>query len=218
MRKTVISLITIAALVLVCGILPAEAQLAQETTISVDMRYSVADSPYMEQYITAMPGQGIEITHRLYNPSNESESTDIQVTYSIVQGQQIIKRFDVGSRFYPEDNIANVLGNNYFPFQYDLIPNGTGTIEIRFYDNGTLHNIDGTTRTFSNDMSFSDITINMENPTNVALNNIPLFAWVGLILLSASTVGLSVGLLVMRKKWTKQEEPTQNNVSIKSVD
>ena len=75
MRKKVISLSIIAALVLVSGILPAEAQLAQETTISVDMKYSVADSPSMEQYITAMPGQGIEITHRLYNPSNESESS-----------------------------------------------------------------------------------------------------------------------------------------------
>ena len=113
--------------------------------------------------------------------------------------------------------VAHVLGNNYFPFQYSLIPNGTGTIEIRFYDNGTLHNVDGTTRTFSNDMSFSDVTINVENPTNVALNNIPLFAWVRLVLLSVSTVSLSVGIFVMRKKWTNKKNPLKTTFQLSKL-
>ena len=215
-KIAVFSVLTL--LILVYFSPPIKAQLSRETAILVDMKYEVVYSSSLEEQIAAVPGQGIQIFHRLFNPFDDAKSADVTVTYSIVQGQDIISRFDSGSVYYRDPNSAHISGNNYFSFDYSLIPNGTGTIEIKFYYNGTLRTIDNASYPLYDSICFSDVTINVENPTNVALNNIPLFAWVGLVLLSVSTVSLSVGIFVMQKKRTYKKNATQNNVSIKPGD
>ena len=80
------------------------------------------------------------------------------------------------------------------------MPNDTGTIEIRFYDNGTLHTVDGTTRTFSNDISFSDVTIQVEDPTTLDAESFPPLAMGVIILLLATIKCLEVSIVIMKRK------------------
>jgi hypothetical protein len=193
-----------------------KAQLNHETAILVDMKFEVAYSGSMEQQVTAVPGQAIQIFHRINNPFDDAESADVTVAHSIVQGQNIISRFDSCSCYYPDDNSAHINGNNYFSFDYSLIPNNTGTIEIKFYNNGTLRTIDDASYPLYDSVCFSDVTINVENPTILTSNNMPLFAWIGIVLLSVSTVSLTAGIFVMQKKWTNKKNLTQNDVSAKA--